>query len=300
MLILSTALLALPVPLALGAQEGARCCELYPAAKGELVLEASGSDGGSTVEDIAMQYAELTGQKLIYNDETASLMQAQRSGIRGSVRVPAGEVQSFFELLMMSNDYLVHPLRKDEPRLLLIESLRTQARNTVRGMAHWTPEDSLGHFANHPATLVATVVQLPNTDVRQLSNSMRTMIVDANTQQMLPAGNTNSMVLVGFGAQVGELRNFLKRIDAAAGEGVESSELAVISLTHADANDLLRTLQPIVQLPLEVSKEGGPPVAPADAPRLVVDERTNSLVVSAQAKDMARIKALVEQLDRGE
>jgi type II secretory pathway component GspD/PulD (secretin) len=122
------------------------------------------------------------------------------------------------------------------------------------------------------------------------------MITDANTQQMLPAGNTNSLVLTGFGAQIGALAEMLGRVDLAS--RVESVELEMISLEHADANKVLGTLLSIVHPPK--SGEGDSPSLPASAARIVSDSRTNSLLVSARPKDMAKIKELIAQLDRGE
>lgn len=304
MLILSTTLLALLVPGLGNASAQAttpdrytgRCCDLYPAASGELVVDVAGDNRGPTVEEIASQYADLTGQRLIYSDETAGMLAVQTCGLRGSVRVPADEVQSFFETLMISNDYLIQPLRPEEPRLVLIESLRTQARNTARGDAHWVPEEDLEHLARHPATLVATVIEMPNTDVRQLSNAMRTMIVDANTQQLLPAGDTDSLVLVGLGAQVRQMQTLLKRVDSAS--RTESPELTVIPLENADVNEVWRTLSLVMTPPSAGKGEGATSAPSPGSPRIVADPRTNSLIVMAKAVDVARIRTLVEHLDR--
>ena len=61
-------------------------------------------------------------------------------------------------------------------------------------------------------------VHLPNTDVRQLSNSMRTLITDTNVQQMMPAGSSNSLVLIGTGQFLADTVSMFLAIDAAAGQ----------------------------------------------------------------------------------
>ena len=61
-----------------------------------------------------------------------------------------------------------------------------------------------------------TVLNLPNTDVRTLSNSLRTMLTDANTQQIIPLGNSNSVLLSGFGSNVAALAKMLQFVDEAS------------------------------------------------------------------------------------
>ena len=50
---------------------------------------------------------------------------------------------------------------------------------------------------------IAPVLNLPNTDVRTLTNSMRAMLTDANTQSIIPVGNSNSLILTGPAASPG-------------------------------------------------------------------------------------------------
>jgi len=304
---------ALIAPLAFGgnplveteAQEV--CCGLFPAASGELVIEI-GPDGddrysaGPKMEDIAAQYAALTGQHLVYTDETRSLLQSQGSGLRKSVKVHASEVQSFFEQLLSANQFALKTIRSGSPRMLGIVSLKTQDRNTIRGSAAFIPVEEIGHYAKHAATLITTTVTLPNTDVRQLTNSMRTMITDANTQQMLPAGNTNTILLTGFGSSVAELVVMLRRIDAAAKVERVVPQFEVIRLEFADARHLVGTLGAIIGSGRAKAQGGeGEGASGATAhpsmPNIQMDARTNSLIVAALPMEMALIKALIAQLD---
>ena len=152
------------------------------------------------------------------------------------------------------------------------------------------PEE-LANYQDQPATLITTVVTLPNTDVRQVSNSMRTMITDANTQQMLPAGNSSSMVLVGFGDTIRDLVDTLLTVDArSAAEGAAANRLnEVIRLENSRATELAGLLQRALGLSLEQPQ--------ASDPKILSDERSNSLIVSATAERLASIKALIAALD---
>jgi type II secretory pathway component GspD/PulD (secretin) len=122
---------------------------------------------------------------------------------------------------------------------------------------------------------------------------MRAMIVDANTQQMLPAGNSNSMVLVGFGDSVASMVRALKTIDKAAQiEGAAHTvAVEVVRLEHADA----RSLSQIVRVVYGVNEETPAPYGEALA--ITADPRTNSLVVRGAADQVERVLALVAALD---
>ena len=149
--------------------------------------------------------------------------------------------------------------------------------------------------------LNTTVIHLPHTDVRQLSNSMRTMITDANTQQMLPAGNTNSMVLTGFASNVAALARMLRIVDEAAATEIEEPTFERMPLTHAQAAVAAPIVQELIDAStLQLDPQRGPtPRAPRGhvAARVVADQRTNALLVLAMPSDMVRIQHLVQLVD---
>jgi type II secretory pathway component GspD/PulD (secretin) len=71
------------------------------------------------------------------------------------------------------------------------------------------------------------------------------------------------------------------------------TELAVITLANAAAQELANTLQHVFSdfgLPNPSSREPQPVIA--------VDSRTNSLVIRASAAHLAKLRELIAQLDR--
>jgi hypothetical protein len=86
------------------------------------------------------------------------------------------------------------------------------ASGELRNSARLVPESELAQWAQHPATLITTTIDLPSTDVRTLSNSMRSMFTDANTQQIIPVGNS-SLIVTGFAGNVAALARLMHAID---------------------------------------------------------------------------------------
>jgi type II secretory pathway component GspD/PulD (secretin) len=274
---------------------------LFPLPSADMVV-AVGEQGDSwSVMDMAMDYGRLTNQHFIIDDETRGYLESNNTGLGRSLVVPKADVQGVFEDVLEQNDFVLLVLRQREPRLLGIISLQTGSRNTLRSHALFVPGDELERWAQHKSILISTVIHLPHTDVRQLANSMRTMITDANTQQLLPAGNTNSLVLTGFASNVAALARMLKIVDEATATEIVEPDFERLPLSHAQAV----VAAPIVQQLIDAStlrvdpQRGGGPMAPHGhvAARVVADERTNALLVLAMPADMVRLHALVKLID---
>ena len=73
------------------------------------------------------------------------------------------------------------------------------------------PED-LDKFADQVATPITTVLHL-DIDARQLTNSLRSLMTDTNSQSAIPVGNTNSVILQGFASNVASLARILRLVD---------------------------------------------------------------------------------------
>ena len=86
------------------------------------------------------------------------------------------------------------------------------------------PVKDIGLYARHPAVLITTMIELPSTDVRTISNSMRGLLSDTITQQIIPVGNTNSLVLGGSGASIANLVTVLRECDEGAKRAEEARQ----------------------------------------------------------------------------
>lgn len=168
---------------------------------------------GPSLLEVVAQFERSTGQHLVVSAETRTALEKTSAGISGKLDVPATEVYSVVEHLLVQGNFVLHVLRTKEPRMLAIENLSTNARTAVRNNALWVEPEQLATFADHPAILITTRLDLESIDVRTLSNSMRTMLTDANTQQIVPLGNSNTLVLTGFGSNVAALARMLTAIN---------------------------------------------------------------------------------------
>lgn len=268
--------------------------------------DPSGDDEGMTLAKLVRACQQVTGITFTVTDETNTYLESAKVRLIGTKTVPKDEFYNFFQILMVIHDFVCTEVGADPISVIEITSLNTGSRSTIRGDSVFVEPEDLAQYKDQPATLITTVVNLPNTDVRQLSNSMRTMITDANTQQMLPAGSTNSMVLVGFGSNVVALANMLLIVDEASRVDPVTPVFDVINLEYAAAEELASVVEELLDASSRVVQQGQrntPQGATAQLnqgsaeAKIMVGPNTNSLLVMAMPDVMPSIKELVARLD---
>ena len=156
------------------------------------ILNFSESEEGMTLERFVAACQESTGKNFTYTEDTSATLKNQKIRLYGVKEIPKEDFYNFFQIMMIINDYVCTKIGPDHLEVIMIQGLQTAARTNLRQDALFVLPEDLQDFADQPATLIHTVLNLPNTDVRTLTNSMRAMLTDANTQQIIPVGNSNS------------------------------------------------------------------------------------------------------------
>lgn len=267
----------------------------------------AGGEGGMTLAQFVAACQQVTKLNFHYSEETASFLDSQKVRLLGTKVVPKDDFYSFFQIIMIMNSFVCTEIGPKGISVIQIDNLNTGNRTTLRSNSVLVDPDKLQEYADQPATLITTVINLPNTDVRQLSNSMRTMITDANTQQMLPAGATSAMVLTGFGSNVVALARMLRIVDDASRLVPVEPEFAKIELQYAAADEIASIVEELLDARRRASQttnRGGQNQGVSAAlpqgqteSKIMVDPRTNALIVMSMPESMPQIKELIAQLD---
>ena len=192
--------------------------DLFPEPKSGISIHLEpGKD--MKLDELLAEFSRATGLHLVVNRETAAILKQTPTGLMDSLEIPKSEVYPVVESLLLQNEVVLTALTDREPRLFAVGTLAGNGRGGLlppRSSAVFVPVESIPGYARHPAVLVTTVINLPSTDVRTLSNSIRTMFTDASTQQIIPVGNSNSLIITGFGASIASMVAMLKSVDDAA------------------------------------------------------------------------------------
>ena len=166
----------------------------------------------------------------------------------------------------------------------------------------------LPELRRHPALLCQLVLTFENIDSRQLQTQLRQLLVDnSGSQQIVPAGE-HSLIMQGFGSYIASLGKLLQLVDLYSVEtSLALPVFDLIPLEFAAAEDVADLLEQLLEAQQEqvrnrprqavegqVSSLGA---GQSMESKILVDARTNSLLVMALPEEMPRIKDLVARLD---
>lgn len=125
---------------------------------------------------------------------------------------------------------------------------------------------------------VTQVHRLGTADAMQIASTVKPLLPPGS---LISADKQNNLLVIsGQPADVSRAIEIIKRIDQGS-----SSDLDVIRLRHASANDIARTVTALL---------GG---GEKNTAKVVADERTNSILLQAPQQEKLRLKALITHLD---
>ncbi|KGJ98115.1 type II secretion system secretin GspD [Thalassotalea sp. ND16A] len=135
--------------------------------------------------------------------------------------------------------------------------------------------------------MVTRVVEVKNVSVRELSPLLRQLSDQAGGGNVVHYEPSNVIMLTGTAAVVNRLVNIITRVDRAGDQDVE-----IVKLKYASAGEMVRIIENINK------PTSGKSDTPAFLiPKIVADDRTNSVVISGEGQARKRIAALIEKLD---
>jgi len=136
--------------------------------------------------------------------------------------------------------------------------------------------------------MVTRVVEVKNVTVRELTPLLRQLSDQAGGGNVVNYDPANVIMLTGTAAVVNRLVQIIERVDKAGDQDVQ-----IISLKYASAGEMVRIIEA-----MNKSTQGKGSGTPTFLiPKIVADERTNSVIVSGEVKARERVARLVSRLD---
>ncbi|WP_456296447.1 type II secretion system secretin GspD [Vibrio sp. AK197] len=134
--------------------------------------------------------------------------------------------------------------------------------------------------------VITRVVAVRNVSVRELSPLLRQLNDNAGAGNVVHYDPANIILITGRAAVVNRLADIIKRVDQAGNKDIE-----VVELANASAAEMVRIVDAL-------NKTQDSKNTPAFLePKLVADDRTNSILISGEPQVRARLKRLIKQLD---
>ncbi|KHA61754.1 general secretion pathway protein GspD [Vibrio variabilis] len=134
--------------------------------------------------------------------------------------------------------------------------------------------------------VVTRVVAVRNVSVRELSPLLRQLNDNAGAGNVVHYDPANIILITGRAAVVNRLADIIKRVDQAG-----DKEIEVVDLDNASAAEMVRIVEAL-------NKTNDSKNTPAFLqPKLVADDRTNSILISGDPQVRQRLRKLIKQLD---
>lgn len=135
--------------------------------------------------------------------------------------------------------------------------------------------------------MITRVVPVYNVPVRELAPILRQLNDQAGGGNVVSHDPSNVMMLTGRAAVVNRLVEIIERVDRAGDEEVE-----IVKLRYASASEMVRIIDSINK------SQGKASTGDKSEPRVVADDRTNSVIVSGDEKARQRLITLIQRMDQ--
>jgi len=135
--------------------------------------------------------------------------------------------------------------------------------------------------------MVTRVVEVKNVTVRELTPLLRQLSDQAGGGNVVNYDPANVIMLTGTAAVVNRLVKIIERVDKAGDQDVQ-----IIKLKYASAAEMVRIVEA-----MNKSSKGKAGTPTFLIPKIVADERTNSVIVSGESQARERIATLISRLD---
>ncbi|MDS4020842.1 MAG: type II secretion system secretin GspD [Candidatus Competibacter sp.] len=137
-----------------------------------------------------------------------------------------------------------------------------------------------------PDQIVTRVIQVQNVSAAQIVPILRPLIPPQG--HLAAYTPTNVLIISDSAANVERIASIISRIDLASNEEVE-----IVPLRHATATEIVRVLAALEQ----GKAKADPAAAVGTPPRMVADERTNTILLSGDRVSRLRLRTLITHLD---
>lgn len=134
-------------------------------------------------------------------------------------------------------------------------------------------------------SVITRVIAVHNVSVKELSPLLRQLIDNAGAGNVVHYDPANIILITGRYSVVERLSNIIRRVDQAG-----NKEVDLVELKNASAAEIVR----IVDALNKSDSKNTPDIL---QPKLVADERTNSILISGEPNVRERLKRLIRQLD---
>lgn len=152
----------------------------------------------------------------------------------------------------------------------------------VRQMANCNQSQNVNPDSDE---MITTVIEVKNISAQQLNVTLR-QLIPATSSMLQWVSGTNTLLITDHASNVARIKKIVAELDQAGGSGID-----MIPLSNSNASDVARTLTTLLASAPAEAAGGG-------APKVVADDRSNSILVSGDEAARKRVADIVADLDK--
>lgn len=179
--------------------------------------------------------------------------------------------------------------------MLIVTDVRSNIERLLRIIQSVDVEGAGAEIAVIPLrhAPAATVAKSLNAVFERIPAERRKRAAAASVR-VVPDRRTNALVVLASEAEMLKIKKLIRLLDREIPRG--KGNIHVYYLQHANAEDLAEVLSTIATQQTAKIQQGKAPVI-SKAARIVADQATNSLVITADKEDYAVLEEVIKQLD---
>lgn len=229
--------------------------------------------------DLVQTISELTGKNFVYDDQVKG-----KATIISPKKLTLDEAYNLFLTVLNVKGYTVVP----SGGVNKIIPIKDAKESNLPTRFH----------RGEGEQFITRLVPLENIDATVVASTVLAPLIP-KTSNIVAYPQTNTLIITDNAANIQRLVDIIKQLDVRSSSDV----LEVIPLQFASATDVAKICSDVISQVASTPRKGRPArnvqtAGDKDTSRVLAFERTNSLVVMANAEDMATVKGLVAKLDQ--
>lgn len=223
--------------------------------------------------------------------------------IIGTPKVEREYFFEFFQAVLKAYDFVVADWMESGGfyKIQKIQAAGPGRGANFKSQAPIVPAERIHEYANSPATLITTSIPLKYIDGRAAMATFNPYF-DTQIEGIRNVENSNSLVITGFGTNVWGAYQLVGLVDVPPFKSMPT--IVKRRLDHASVDEVEPVLTELLAAAqgLRPGQTSSPAAAGAAGlqevePRIIVDLRSNSLIVSGEEEMVERIESWVDILD---
>lgn len=177
---------------------------------------------GAPLGEIIDKLAPLTGRSVYMPKEVASKITSIRINLSSPLRAPRNTAEDLLDSLLFSNEFVFVPPNKAEGSHWRLCDLKGPDRMNIRTQAVFIEVNDVERNSTKPR-LFCVVVPLEHANAREISASLRPFFPDNQLETVANIGNSNCLLIYGFGPTVAMLVRLVRKVDSESAESATAA-----------------------------------------------------------------------------